>query len=352
MNFLPRKCQSTLPQNIIHVIRKDYKKFGRIISVHSVGRNDPCHCGSGLKYKKCCLKAESRPGGELSKQEQTLADAYKKMGDEEWREAITLFTSLLDSPVEQTSLHESIAACFDGMEEYLKAAEHYEKALATADYSKRFDLTYRLGVSRGCAGRTAGSIDAFRNCQEIDAEAAKAWAIDKVIDTLESINRDELSPDYFLVQVQLQRVFTDMESENYTSALERLDRIRKVDPDNAVILYNMGVALTFLRREDEAYSVLERTVALAPDSAPAWYNMGQICLIKKKDYSKALNCFTKAVTARPDYIGAHFQSGVSWELLGDNKRAAACFEKVLEIDPENKPAREKLQQIRESHTNT
>ena len=20
-----------------------------------VGRNDPCHCGSGLKYKRCCL---------------------------------------------------------------------------------------------------------------------------------------------------------------------------------------------------------------------------------------------------------------------------------------------------------
>jgi uncharacterized protein YecA (UPF0149 family) len=20
-----------------------------------VGRNDPCHCGSGKKYKKCCL---------------------------------------------------------------------------------------------------------------------------------------------------------------------------------------------------------------------------------------------------------------------------------------------------------
>ncbi len=24
----------------------------------TVGRNDPCPCGSGLKYKKCCLKKE------------------------------------------------------------------------------------------------------------------------------------------------------------------------------------------------------------------------------------------------------------------------------------------------------
>lgn len=24
------------------------------------GRNDPCHCGSGLKYKKCCLRADEK----------------------------------------------------------------------------------------------------------------------------------------------------------------------------------------------------------------------------------------------------------------------------------------------------
>jgi methionyl aminopeptidase len=28
-----------------------------------VGRNDPCPCGSGLKYKKCCLSKESPVGG-------------------------------------------------------------------------------------------------------------------------------------------------------------------------------------------------------------------------------------------------------------------------------------------------
>lgn len=23
-----------------------------------IGRNDPCYCGSGIKYKKCCLENE------------------------------------------------------------------------------------------------------------------------------------------------------------------------------------------------------------------------------------------------------------------------------------------------------
>lgn len=25
-----------------------------------LGRNDPCHCGSGRKYKKCCLRADEK----------------------------------------------------------------------------------------------------------------------------------------------------------------------------------------------------------------------------------------------------------------------------------------------------
>lgn len=44
-------------------------KMGRRRSAASVvrrtdeglpGRNDPCHCGSGLKYKKCCLRADEK----------------------------------------------------------------------------------------------------------------------------------------------------------------------------------------------------------------------------------------------------------------------------------------------------
>ena len=25
-----------------------------IINEHNIGRNDPCYCGSGIKFKKCC----------------------------------------------------------------------------------------------------------------------------------------------------------------------------------------------------------------------------------------------------------------------------------------------------------
>jgi Predicted metal-binding protein related to the C-terminal domain of SecA len=33
---------------------KEQKKSGTIVKEKKVGRNDPCPCGSGKKYKKCC----------------------------------------------------------------------------------------------------------------------------------------------------------------------------------------------------------------------------------------------------------------------------------------------------------
>ncbi|MEF9919013.1 MAG: SEC-C metal-binding domain-containing protein [Eubacterium sp.] len=35
-------------------ITKNYKRSKTIVNENKIGRNDPCPCGSGKKYKKCC----------------------------------------------------------------------------------------------------------------------------------------------------------------------------------------------------------------------------------------------------------------------------------------------------------
>lgn len=37
-------------------IKKDFNRSKMVINENKVGRNDPCPCGSGKKYKKCCGK--------------------------------------------------------------------------------------------------------------------------------------------------------------------------------------------------------------------------------------------------------------------------------------------------------
>lgn len=45
---------SILSDEIRKEITKEQRKSGTVINENKVGRNDPCPCGSGKKYKKCC----------------------------------------------------------------------------------------------------------------------------------------------------------------------------------------------------------------------------------------------------------------------------------------------------------
>ncbi|WP_425447451.1 SEC-C metal-binding domain-containing protein [Dethiothermospora halolimnae] len=36
-------------------IKKEYNKAHTVVKGKKIGRNEPCPCGSGKKYKKCCL---------------------------------------------------------------------------------------------------------------------------------------------------------------------------------------------------------------------------------------------------------------------------------------------------------
>ncbi|MCT4544351.1 MAG: SEC-C metal-binding domain-containing protein [Vallitalea sp.] len=39
-------------------IKKEYNKTRIVVKGKKVGRNDPCPCGSGRKYKQCCLNKQ------------------------------------------------------------------------------------------------------------------------------------------------------------------------------------------------------------------------------------------------------------------------------------------------------
>ncbi len=64
-NMLDAKAEwlFTLPQwdRVLSVekrndITKQYRRSKIVVNENKVGRNDPCPCGSGKKYKKCCGK--------------------------------------------------------------------------------------------------------------------------------------------------------------------------------------------------------------------------------------------------------------------------------------------------------
>lgn len=41
-------------------IKKEYNRSKIVVKPKKIGRNDPCPCGSGKKYKKCCYDKDTR----------------------------------------------------------------------------------------------------------------------------------------------------------------------------------------------------------------------------------------------------------------------------------------------------
>jgi len=106
------------------------------------GRNEPCPCGSGKKFKKCCLQAPEHSTGstfiytdldELSNQVPEL------IRQEKYNEAEEVCQKLLKQYPEQIDgLHRS-AELFEAMGDYEKAATFYRQTPKFAEQAYGFE---------------------------------------------------------------------------------------------------------------------------------------------------------------------------------------------------------------------
>ena len=106
------------------------------------GRNEPCPCGSGKKFKKCCLQAPEHSTGstfiytdldELSNQVPEL------IRQEKYNEAEEVCQKLLKQYPEQIDgLHRS-AELFEAMGDYEKAATFYKQTAQFAEQADGFE---------------------------------------------------------------------------------------------------------------------------------------------------------------------------------------------------------------------
>lgn len=75
--------------------------------------------------------------------------------------------------------------------------------------------------------------------------------------------------------------------------------------------------------------------------AEAWRDLG-VCYLETQRPDMALEALTRAVRAAPEDATAHYLLGNACGTLGQLERAAACYRRALEIDPEHAKAEEFL----------
>ena len=144
-----------------------------------LGRNDPCHCGSGKKYKKCCQPKELAAEREVITKDQAAraerAEAHRLESRTAKAEFLARFAEATAVPDELEELTDASNAAVD-----LVNAGKLEEAEAAARnliarYPEVHDGWDRLGMMYEAKGDNKAAADCYRKAIEIIRERPKQY---------------------------------------------------------------------------------------------------------------------------------------------------------------------------------
>lgn len=238
-----------------------------------IGRNDPCPCGSGKKYKYCCF-------GKNRGQAETTPSIVGTL---------------------QTEFQEAVEHHQCGRLPQAEAI--YRKILQSApDHA---DTLHLLGVISTQQGNPSLAIT----------------LIDKAI----SINPSEPMFHSNLGNALEEQGKLAEAAIAYRQAL-------RLNPDFADACYNLGILLGKQGELDEAIACYRRVLSLNPDFAGAHNNLGNV-LRERSRLDEATACYRQALRINPNFADAHNNLGNALKEQGRLDEAIGCYHQALRVNP-------------------
>jgi tetratricopeptide (TPR) repeat protein len=100
-----------------------------LIMATKIGRNDPCHCGSGKKYKRCCLEEDQE--GERFVREATAAALAAEQAEEnefyEWSDRLDEESNAVIDLIDAGKLDDAEKAAHQLIADYPEVHDGYDR---------------------------------------------------------------------------------------------------------------------------------------------------------------------------------------------------------------------------------
>lgn len=122
-------------------------------------------------------------------------------------------------------------------------------------------------------------------------------------------------------------------SFDYVRALELIDKVIALTPDNAIAFSNRGNILKELNRFEEALVSLDKGITLDPAYVEAYSNKGNV-LQDLHRYDEALKWYDRAIALQPNYAEAYSNKGNALGMLHRYREAMECFDMATAINPQ------------------
>jgi len=237
-----------------------------------VGRNDPCPCGSGKKYKACCQA-----------QSEQRSSAPAPVDDTTRRKLFGAFEAY-----QRDRLAETVATCRSILQRH----------------ANQPDALHLLGLVAQRQGKLADALSLIDQAIRLAAN-----------DSMHS-NRG----------IVLQA------TGRYDEAIAAYSSAIALNPSAAAVYSNMGACLQVLGRWDEALKAFDACLKRAPNHVPALNGRGY-CLLMLGDLDAAENALGLAVALDPGFADVRTNLGVIQWAKGHLDAAIEHYRASLDIAP-------------------
>ena len=284
------------------------------------GRNDPCPCGSGKKYKKCCQVNAAALNGAAQRTAPTPAEFNQMVAlfnAGHYAELESRARSLLGRYPDSGFAWKILGAALqiqgkDSLAALRKAAELLPgDAVAHYNFGSILHERGRLG----------------------EAEASFRQAL-------------QLRPDYADARVNLGNVLQD--GERLEEAEDSFRQALRIKPDHAEAHNNLGETLLRLGRLGEAESSFRQSLQIRPDYLKVRLNLASVGKVGADDNNLAALIAVEAAVRNgkmllpgEDAVCLHFALGKCYDDTGDYEKAFPHFlegnklkRTTIDCDPE------------------
>jgi Flp pilus assembly protein TadD len=269
-------------------------------------RNDPCPCGSGRKYKKCCEISAIAPGNRPDV-ERIFGQAREQHIHGQLQKAELLCQQVLAAhPEHVEALHLlGVLAGQTGQQE--RAVQFFGKALAVAP-SHSLALTNlavalrelgrseeALGYVQKAADLTPESLHAVRNCALLLTGLGRWAEAIPFFERWAALEPENAGVYQALGACYARQGLGPQAASCYVKSLE-------LDPDSAEVGTHLGAWLVEESVSAPVLAFLCQVVERNPASAAAWANLGAVTK-NLGDLNTALRCYERAVALHSSHAG-------------------------------------------------
>jgi len=314
--------------------------------MRKVGRNDPCPCNSGKKYKQCCQRRDEAymvsQHPETASLPQTLQAALAHHQAGRLPQANAIYQQILQvTPNHPDALHFSgLIAHRAGKNEI--AIGLIRKALSfRPDY---IDAHYNLGIVLQEQGKLDDAAASYRRALTLDPDYADAH------NNLGNVLKDQGQQDEAIASYRRALTFNSGYADTHNNlgnifreqgrldeAIASYRRALTLKPDYTDAYNNLGNVLQEQGELDEAVASYRRALALKPDYVDAHYNLGNV-LQKQGKLDDAVASYRRVLVFKPDYAEAHKNLGNVFQEQGQLDKAVESYHQTIKLDPKNESA--------------